>query len=161
MFDEYKILEYLLNKAYKRVRISYRKIYEQFGVGADDNNDEIPYEDKRSVSNFLDAMEKAEKRIVRDVMNDEIVPIYSTILYKETDKLPGIGFYDVFRNRNRSEYINIAGNIDVQDAFKNQQVKKTIFQVGMEILKNDLDNRFPDEESINEFIQEVRMYRDI
>ncbi len=42
MFDEYKILEYLLNKAYKRVRISYRKIYEQFGVGADDNNDEPP-----------------------------------------------------------------------------------------------------------------------
>ena len=72
MFDEYKILEYLLNKAYKRVRISYRKIYEQFGVGADDNNDEIPYEDKRSVSNFLDAMEKAEKKCgyTADLLNN-------------------------------------------------------------------------------------------
>lgn len=161
MFDEYEILEYILNKAYKRVRVSYKKIYEHFGVGSDDNNDEIPYEDKKSATNFLYAMEKAERRIVREVMDDDIVPIYSVILYKKADKLPGDGYYDVFKNRNRNEYINIAGNIILQDALNDKEIKEKLFQSGMQILKNDLDNRFPDEEFINEFIQEVRMYRDI
>lgn len=161
MFDEYKILEYLLNKAFKRVRISYRKIYEQFGVGADDNNDEIPYEEKRSATNFLYAMEKAERRIVREVMDNDIIPIYSVILYKKADKLPGDGYYDVFKNRNRNEYINIAGNIILQHALNNKEIKEKLFQSGMQALKNDLNNRFPDEEAINNFIHEVRIYRDI
>lgn len=161
MFDEYDILEYLLNKAFSRVRIPYGTIYEYFGVGLDDNDDEVAYEDKRSVNNFLNSLEKAEKRIVKEVMNQDVKPIYSVIFYKKRDRLPGIGYYDVFRNRNQDMYIDVAGDLIVQDAFRNQEIKDEIFQIGLQILRDDLDNRFPDQESIDSFIQEVKIYRDI
>ncbi|AGR77460.1 hypothetical protein A7H1H_1160 [Aliarcobacter butzleri 7h1h] len=162
MFDEYKILEYLLDKAYRQCRIPYDKIYRYFDVSLDDNyDDEVEYEDKKSVTNFLNMLERAERRIVKEVMTEDIIPIYSIILYRRRDKLPGIGFYDIFYNRNRKEYRRIAGSLIVQDAFKNYKIKKQIYDIGIEALKKDLKERFPNQESVNNFINEIKIYRDI
>ena len=140
MFDEYEILEYLLKKAYSRNRIPYGKIYNEFEVGLDEDDEDIPYEYKKSVENFLDAMERAEKAIVSELLpfdKDNVAPIYSVILYRNRDKLPGIGFYDIFKNRNYKFYREIAVNLDVQDAFKNEEIKKQIFHLAIKSLKGD------------------------
>lgn len=152
MFNVYDIFEYLLRHAYANKRVSYGEIYQHFNV-----NRNKPLE----VANFLRTLEDAERRIVQEVKDNDIVPIYTVILYKKADNLPSSGFYDVFMNRNRNEFLRIAGNNDSLAVSKDIELMKIFFDRGMEILMDDLNDRFSDEFSIKCFIDEVRMYRDI
>lgn len=155
MFDKYEILEYLLEKSFKNEKKSYGEIYEYFQVGLKDD-------EEKSVTIFLNAMEDAERRIVREIQDNEIVPIYTNFIYRKVDMLPAIGFYDVFYHRNRQLYETIAGNLNVQDVFTNHLgIKKEIFDKSMKILKSDIKDRFPDKYSIEQFLAEIKMYRDI
>lgn len=161
MFDKYKILEYLLLNTFNNERKSYTEVYAYFEVGSDEDDDEIPYEHKKSVPNFLNAMEIAESRIVREIRNNDIVPIYTNFIYRTVDNLPGIGFYEIFYNRNRILYKTIAGNLNVHDVFDNPKMKKEIFDKSMEILASDIKDRFPNQDDIEEFLAEVKLYKDI
>ncbi len=159
IFDIIEIIEYLLNITFRKKRIPYSTIYEHFNVGIDDNDNEIPFEQKKSVGNFLTSLEKADRIIVDDLIFDDIIPIYSVILYRKQDNLPGIGFYDIFRNRNRKIYKEFTNDIIVQDAFKNKVMKQNIFDYSIELLKKDLEVRFPNQESIDSFINGIKVYK--
>lgn len=152
MFNVYEIFEYLLRKAFARRLVSFVSCCQAFNVNMKDNI-------QRAI--FKNYLEAAEKRIVRDVLNDEVIPIYTVILYMKADNLPGDGFFDVFMNRNRQEFQKIAGNMTFHDVCHNYEIKKKIFDRAIEFLKNDLDKRFPDENSIYYFIQEVKQEKDI
>ncbi len=150
MFDRYQLLEYLLTNVYNRNRISYGEIYNVFDV------------ESGSIPDFLNTLEQAERMIVQDILGRDQIPIYSVILFRRIDGLPGIGFYDVFRNRNRELYNEIAGNLSVQEVFNNDpRIKQRIFNVSMELLENDLNDRFPNLDTVVAFIDEARINRDI
>lgn len=144
MFDLYEMLEYLLKKAYKRERISYMNLFSAFGVNPSDSIEK---------ANFFNHLENVDRRIVDEVKNNNLVPVYTTIFYSTVNNLPNSGFYDVFMNRNRNKFNSIRATSD--------NFEYDIFSNSMEILEDDLLNRFPDEDSINNFIAEVIMYRDI
>lgn len=152
MFDVYEIFEYLLQKAFERKRISYSLLYEKFNVNTNNNIE-------RAI--FFNYLESAERRIVKNILGQEVVPIYTAIIYRKSDKLPGDGFYDIFMNRNRQEFQKIAGDIIINDVCKDYKIKKKIFDKAMEFLINDLNIRFPNEESLYFFIEEVKFERDI
>lgn len=153
MFDKFEIMKYLLNKAFNNESVYYGEFYNYFEVESDD------------IPEFLDIMEVAEKRIIRDIFRqDDLLPIYTIILRKKVDNLPGIGFYDVFYNRNRELYKKIADDKTVQEIFKEKEYQDTkikIFDEATRILNNDLKNRFPNQESVNNFLMEVSIYKDI
>jgi hypothetical protein len=152
MFDAYALFEYLLKYAYSRKRIPYGKIHQDFDVNVDNS-------ETRMI--FYNTLELAERRIVDEVLHQEIVPIYTGILYRKKDSLPSIGFYDVFKNRNRESWTQIAGDKSLQDVFDDQKLKKEIFDVSMQALINDLDHRFSEQFQIDAFVAEVKIYRDI
>lgn len=141
MFDTYDLLEYLLNKAYQRQKVSYGELYREFGVNA---------KNRIEIANFFNALENAERRIIEEIKHIQPVPIYTVIFYRQSDNLPGTGFFDVFNNRNfkLSNQLQSQGN-------------EIIYNTACEILENDLNSRFPDDHSLQSFIQEVRIFRDI
>lgn len=152
MFNVYEIFEYLLREAFDRKTIAYSRLYEKFNLNA---------EDRIKLAIFHNYLESAERRIVKDVLEQDEAPIYTAILYRKFDLLPGDGFYDVFMNRNRDEFQKIVGNMTINDVCKNIEMKKKILNKAMEFLRNDLNMRFPDEESLCYFIEEVKLEQDI
>ncbi len=113
MFDKFKIMEYLLVKAFNRQRIYYKDFYEHFGGVDDDNMDEFNY-----------AMESANKRIIKDILgNTNPLPIYTIILKKSYDALPSTGFYNAFSNMNRDLYKEIADDLLSQDVCRDPKYK--------------------------------------
>lgn len=152
MFDAYALFEYLLKHAYGRKRIPYGKIYQDFDVDIKDTSTRV---------DFYNTLELAERRIVDEVLHQDIVPIYTGILYRKQDQLPSIGFYDVYKNRNRDSWLQIAGNKSLQEVFDNQQIKLEIYEISMQVLIDDLNHRFLDQMHIDAFINEVKIYRDI
>lgn len=144
MFDINKILHFLLKNAYELHRVSYTHLYEIFNVNI---------HSQVTLDIFHDALEKAEIRIIKELLHNDNVPLYSSILYHEEDQLPDITFYDLFAQLNVNLYQSIAGKMIVPEVYNYPDLKKEIHKVATELLVRDLNNRFPDYEALELFIE--------
>ena len=65
------------------------------------------FDDKTPDNNKYDTLDAASRAL--EYPSDVI---YSSVLAKKDDNCPGIGFYDIFKNHHRDEFIEIAGHDD-------------------------------------------------
>lgn len=143
---EHKLLVFLLQNAFEVQKVSYTNLYLTFNVN---------FSSQKEVDTFHSSLEKVERKIIKDLLYNKQLPLYSVLLYKEEDNLPDLCFFDMFALLNKDEYKQIAGNMIPSDACKYTDIKYQIYELGLEFLVQDLNKRFPNKEALLSFIEEV------
>lgn len=97
----------LVHAAKHRLTVNYFSLYNLFDKGVRGND-------------VFDTLESASAAICSSSF-----AIYSSLMAKKETGVPGIGFFDVFKNTHPSEYQRIAGITLIQDLTKDMMIEIT------------------------------------